>query len=296
VSLVSAPSDRRFRRAHLKPARRRGRWRVRARSMAASAGLALLAACIAYIGRDVITRARVLQVNRIVVRGNQQLSSGEVTALLEGLRGENIIRTDLEIWRRRLLASPWVHDAALRRSLPASIEVVISERHPIGIARLGSDLYLVDDRGVVIDVYGPRHAGLDLPIIDGLSASQGHAGAGTDEARAELAARVILALVPSPELTARLSQVDVSDPHNVAITLSGDPAVLYVGEERFLARLEAYIELAAALRERVPDIDYVDLRFEDRIYARPATAVRASRWQTVPVSDVRPTPGQGPRR
>ena len=52
--------------------------------------------------------------------------------------------------------------------------------------------------------------------------------------------------------------------------LSGDPAVIQLGEDQFLPRLQSYLELAPALRERVADIDYVDLRFDDRIYVRPA--------------------------
>ena len=49
-------------------------------------------------------------------------------------------------------------------------------------------------------------------------------------------------------------------------------ALLHVGEDRFLERLLAYLDLAPALRERVPEIDYVDLRFEERIYVRPAAS------------------------
>ena len=112
-----------------------------------------------------------LQIDRIVVRGNERLSSGEVLAVLNGLRGESLVWTDLDAWRRRLLASPWVRDAALRRSLPSTVEVVVSERQPIGIGRIDGDLYLVDERGVIIDQYGPQYADLDLPIIDGLSAA-----------------------------------------------------------------------------------------------------------------------------
>ena len=33
--------------------------------------------------------------------------------------------------------------------------------------------------------------------------------------------------------------------------------------------MESYLQLAAALRDRVSDIDYVDLRFDGRIYVRP---------------------------
>ena len=51
--------------------------------------------------------------------------------------------------------------------------------------------------------------------------------------------------------------------------LNGDPAVIYVGEDQFLQRLQSYVQLAPALRQRVPDIDYVDLRFDERIYVRP---------------------------
>src|SRR5262249_15919991 len=77
-------------------------------------------------------------------------------------------------------------------------------------------------------------------------------------------------------LAKRLSQVDVTDQHNASVILNGDQAVIYVGDDRFVARLESYLELASALRARVADIDYVDLRFDDRIYVRPAKASKSA--------------------
>ena len=270
MSPIAAPSDRRFRRAHVKPGRKRREWRriVTPLVRYGLTGLALIYG--AYRGSSVVAHARVLQIDRIVVRGNERLSNGEVLAVLSGLRGESLVWTDLNVWRRRLLASPWVRDAALRRSLPSTVEVAILERRPIGVARLNGDMFLVDERGVVIDQYGPQYADLDLPIIDGLSAPPGDGGGMTDEARAELAARLIAALKAKPDIARRLSQVDVADLHNASVILDGDPAVLHLGDDQFLQRLQSYLELAPALRERVPDIDYVDLRFEDRIYVRPS--------------------------
>jgi cell division septal protein FtsQ len=268
VSPIAAPADRRFRRAHMKPARRRRHWQSTVMPVLKYATLALVLAYGAYRGSSVVAHAHMLQIDRIVVRGNERLSKGEVLAVLSGLRGESLVWTDLDVWRRRLLASGWVLDAALRRSLPSTVEVVVLERQPIGIGRINGDMYLVDDRGVVIDQYGPQYADLDLPIIDGLGAPPDRGL--TDEARAELAARVITALKARPEIARRLSQVDVADLHNATVILAGDPAVMHLGEDQFLPRLQAYLELASALRERVPDIDYVDLRFEGRIYVRPA--------------------------
>jgi cell division protein FtsQ len=270
VSSVAAPADRRFRRAHVKPGRRKRHWPGLLRALLIFTTLGLALSYGVYRASNVAAAAHVLRVERIVVRGNLRLSKGEVLAVLNGLRGESLVWTDLDRWRRRLMASPWVRDAALRRSLPSTVEVVVSERQPIGIGRINGDTYLVDERGAVIDQYGPQYAELDLPIVDGLSASPDSSGSMIDEARADLAARVIGAMKTQPKIARRLSQVDVSDRHNAAVILSGDRAVIQLGEERFLARLQAYLELAPALRERVADIDYVDLRFDDRIYVRPA--------------------------
>jgi cell division protein FtsQ len=272
VSAVAAPADRRFRRAHLKPARKRGRWQLLVRPLAIGAAAAAVLGYGVYRASILAARAQVLQVDRIAVRGNARLSKGEVLAVLNGLRGENIVSTDLERWRRRLMASPWVRDAALRRSLPSTIDVMVWEREPIGVGRIGGEIYLVDERGVIIDQYGPQYADLDLPIIDGLGAAPHDAPTLTDEARAELASRVIAAVKSKPKLSSRLSQVDVSDVHNAAVILTGDPTVLQLGEDQFAQRLQGYIDLAPALHERVADIDYVDLRFGDRIYVRPTAA------------------------
>jgi hypothetical protein len=98
-----------------------------------------------------------------------------------------------------------------------------------------------------------------------------------DEARADLAVRVVVALRARPEIARRLSQIDVSDLHNVAVILSGDSAVIELGDDQFLPRLQSYLELASAVRERVPDVDHVDLRFDKRIYVRPAGKRAAAR-------------------
>lgn len=264
--VAAAAVDKRFRRAHVKPSRRRAGWRAVVKPLVKGALVAIVTAFVLYRGAVMAVQAHVLTVDRIVVTGNERMSKGEVIAVLSGLRGESLLFTDLDKWHKRLLASPWVKDAALRRSLPSTVEVAVVERAPVGVARLKGDLYLVDDHGVLIDQFGPQYADLDLPIIDGLSAG---GDTMTDEGRAELAARLITAVRGKPTLAKRLSQIDVSDGHNATVILTGDPAVLEVGDDQFVPRLESYLSLAPTLRERVADIDYVDLRFDDRIYVRP---------------------------
>jgi cell division protein FtsQ len=274
MSRVAAPADRRFRRAHVKPSHRRLKWRPLATWLAASASVVVVLSYAVYRGGPVL--AHLGTVDEILVRGNERLSKGEVLAVMSGLRGESLFSTDLDAWRRRVMRSPWVRDAALRRTLPSTVEVVIFERQPVGIGRINGETYLVDEGGVVIDQYGPQYADLDLPIIDGLSASPDEDGSAVDAARAELAARFIAAVRGRPDVARQVSQIDVADLHNAAVILNGDPAVIYVGDDQFLQRLQSYVQLAPALRQRVPDIDYVDLRFDERIYVRPVAASRGS--------------------
>ena len=267
---VKAPAEKQFRRAKLKPGRRRG-WRalIGWRHILRLAAIAL-AVYATYRAFDLVVTASPLQVNKIAIRGNVRLSSGEVQALTEGLRGSSILLVDLEAYRRKLLESPWVADVGLRRVLPGTVELFILERRPVGLCRLGDDLFLVDRQGTVIDQFGPKYVEFDLPIIDGLVGPPVGARPTIDPGRAELAARVIEALAARRDLAKRISQIDVRDAHDAVVLLDDDPALLHVGDDRFLERLLSYLDLAPALRERVPEIDYVDLRFEERVYVRPA--------------------------
>jgi cell division protein FtsQ len=267
MSTVAVRSDKRFRRSHVKPAHRRHNLRnggIRALRAVAIAAAALYGA---YRGVTGVAQARVLQVDLITVRGNDRISTGEVLAVLNGLRGQNLLRVDLNVWRHRLMSSPWVRDAALRRSLPSTIEVVVSERQPVGIGRIKGQLYLVDGRGVLIDEYGPQYAELDLPIIDGLPEPED--GGTTDAVRVDLAARLIAAIKANPDIAKRLSQIDVRDEHNAAVILTGDSELIHLGDQQFLRRLQSYVELAPTLRAKVAGIDLVDLRFDGRVYVKP---------------------------
>jgi cell division protein FtsQ len=251
----------------MKPARKRSAlrsWRWRLAVTMTAAGLTF------YAGQRAIAIVEdldVFHVDHIVVKGNQRLSNGEVLALLQGLRGQSILSIDLEEWRRALLRSPWVADAVLRRTLPSTIDVTIQERAPLGIGRIDGALYLVDERGAIIDEYGPSYVDLDLPILDGLSSNPDEET--TDMYRAMLARRLLDALRVR-RIAGRISQIDVSDARNAVVLLEGDPTLIRLGSERFVERLQSYFDLAPALRERVPAIDYVDLRFDERVYVRPA--------------------------
>ena len=268
---VSAPTDKRFRRAQVTPVAKRGRARRSRKHVAYAVVLSAVVLSGAYFAARFLLTAEALTVTRITVSGNTRVSRGEVLSLLDGLSGRNMLLVDLEEWRQKVLASPWVDDAAIRRVLPGTVDVAIAERQPTGIGRIGGALYLLDQNGRVIDEFGPEHAEFDFPLIDGL-AEAGRTGPdalAVDEGRAALAMRLLAALQGRPDLAGRVSQIDVTDVRDAVVLLKGDTALIRVGDDQFAERLQSYLDLAPSLRRRVPEIDYVDLRFGERVYVRP---------------------------
>lgn len=222
-----------------------------------------------YLGATLVLNAPLFRVDQIVVRGTNHLSRGEILTLLADVRGGSILLVDLDVWRRRLMTLPWVREAALRRVLPSTLDVVIAERTPIGLARVDTRLYLLDASGVIVDEYGAQYAEFDLPVIEGLSPDWRAGRPIIDATRAALASRVLVEVAATPELAARLSTIDVSDARDAVVLLDEDPVMVHLGDEHFVERLLSYVELAPALRERIPVIDYVDVRFGERVYVRP---------------------------
>jgi cell division septal protein FtsQ len=273
---VAAPADRRFRRPDSRPARRRRLGQLVWRIVRIAGPLAVAVVAAGWFGQ-VLLASRLLAIDRIVVHGTTRLSTGEVEVLLDGIRGRNLLRVDLDEYRMRVLDSPWVADATLWRQLPSTIEIKVVERVPMAIARLGDHLFLVDRAGVIVDEFGPHHREFDLPIVDGMLTAPGRAAATGSTERVSVTARFLDELGTAPDLRRRLSQVDVSDARDVRVLLDDDPAWLHLGNAAFVDRLRSYVGLAAALQERFVAIDYVDLRFLPRIFVADSHGRREAR-------------------
>ena len=302
---VKAPAEKNFRRSKVKPVKKNEGRRISLRVLRVLVPV-VLALFAAYRAFDLVLTAAPLQVRRIDVQGNDRLTDGEVQALMDRAMGANILSLDLPEYRARVMQSPWVADVALRRVIPSTIEVFVSERQPLGLCRVGNQLYLFDRTAQIIDEYGPQYANLDLPIIDGVvrapasnrrGSSRGAKGNDSpliDEARTELAAQVIDSLASNKSLSDKVSQIDVSDSRNAVILLDDDTAQLRIGNEKFVERLQLYLDMAPALREHVNEIDYVDLRFGRGIVVHPRQGAGAAEVVLPASMPVEPAPEAAP--
>jgi cell division protein FtsQ len=260
-------ADKRFRRTDVRPARRR-RVLQRVWQVGRVMGVVLVLAGLGAFASTRVVGARMLAVADVTVRGNHRLTLAEIEALIGDVRGESLLLVDLGRFRAKLLDSRWVADVTIRRVFPSGVDVRIIEREPVAVARLGQQLYLIDESGLIIDEYGPQYKDFDLPIVDGLAAPRSVDGPVIDAGRARLTAQFLRSLAPRPELIRALSQVDMSTAGNVVVLLGDDPTYLHLGDEMFLERIQTYLELTPTLADRETPIDYVDLRFGNRVFLK----------------------------
>jgi len=247
--------------------RRKTRLRPRRRGFTARALLVVQIAAVGLVGvvgawsawQRVFASDR-LRVGRLEVRGSHFLSEGEVRELLGPAVGESILTLDIDALKARLRASPWVADATVTRALPDTVRVLIHERVPLALAELDR-LYLMDQDGGLIDIYGPRTGAFDLPIVRGLMGVE-------EESRRDRARRAGALLADLAELGSEISEVYVDPSGDVRVVLRGAGEVLLFAEPPYRARLATFLSLRSELAQKAPGAEHFDLRFRGRIFAK----------------------------
>jgi len=241
---------------------RRG-WTARAILLLQVAAAAFIAVAGVWTGYARVMASDRLRVGKVEVRGSRFLSEGEVREMLGPAVGENILGLDIEALKARLRASPWVADATVGRTLPDTLKVEIHERVPLALAEC-ERLYLMDGDGGLIDIYGPRTAAFDLPIVRGLQGLEGEARRG----RAERAGALLRDL---GELGNEISEVYVEGSGDLRVVLRGAGEIVLLADPPYKKRLTTFLALRRELQEKAPGTAYFDLRFRGRIYAKPAS-------------------------
>jgi cell division protein FtsQ len=249
------------------------------------AAVGLVAFTGAWAGYSKVMASERLKVTRLDVRGGRFLSEGEVRELLGPAVGENILNLDLEDLKARLRKSPWVADALVSRTLPDMLRVEIVERVPLALAEV-ERLYLMDADGALVDIYGPRTAAFDLPIVRGLGRLQ-------PEARRDRAQRAGALLQDLGDLASEVSEVTVEESGDLLVVLRGPGEVLRLGPPPYRKRVLTFLGLRKELKARCPQTDYFDLRFAGRIYAKEAAS--PPKPTAVPVSEETPLDTQETR-
>lgn len=118
---------------------------------------------------DLFTQSDQFQVREIEVNGNGRLSRQRVMDIAGIDSRTNILALNLSTTRKRLLADPWIADAAVSRNIPSGVVISIREEKTLAMLSMGEKQnFLLNTAGRVFK--RPEGAeGATSPYVEGLN-------------------------------------------------------------------------------------------------------------------------------
>jgi cell division protein FtsQ len=174
--------------------------------------------------------------------------------------GRSVYLLPLSDRRASLREVDWVKDASIARLWPNRVVVTIAERKPVAFLILGSSrLALIDEDGVILPLAADRFA---LPVLHGIRPTDPPA-----QRREQVRRMLRLTRELGSGLTARISEIDVSDRDDLKVTEPDDgrAITLLLGDHNFALRYQSFVRNYPEIKRRLPGAATLDLRLEDRI-------------------------------
>ena len=214
-------------------------------------------------------RFRIESSDDLQINGGENVTRRQILDVMGGDIGRNIFFVPLEQRKHQLEEIPWVESANVMRLLPNKLRVTIQERTPVAFVQLGPKIALIDAHGVVMDMPASGAKHYSFPVIVGM---------GEQEPLSTRAPRMKTFMELTRELDADgshssqdLSEVDLSDPDDVKITVS-DPqgeVLVHLGSSNFADRYKIYKGHVQEWRQQFQHLDSVDLRYDRQVIVNP---------------------------
>ena len=233
--------------------------------------------CAVVAGRFLLYAPQMLLVKpeQIEVTGNHIVSREAVLQQFVHDRGRSVLRIPLDARRSALEEIAWVEAATVQRVLPNRIRVELTERTPIAFLRNGTELALIDGRGVILD--RPRGEDLQFPIITGLSENMPREERGKRmQTYLEFMKDVDLVRSGSSD---RVSEVDLANPKDLravmtGIASAGDPQALTIhfGAGDFTGKYRMVVENFAQWQASNGRVQSIDLQYAKQVVLNPESS------------------------
>jgi len=229
-------------------------------------GLAVVALS-AWGGYQYLTHSERFTVRQVLVSGASAAPASQIKQVTDRSLGKNIFAADLEELQLKLEAQPWIRTATVKRRIPDALLIQVEERVPEVLVKMGGSLYLADGEGVLLDRFGPRYADYDFPILTGLD----RFGRETLKRKISLGTAFVNFLYRSrPALADQVSEVGLEADDSLEVRLNDGGAPLRVSPDSFELNLDNYLAVRNFITANYGDVQYVDLRWKDRITILPA--------------------------
>jgi cell division protein FtsQ len=122
---------------------------------------------IMLMGYFVALSTPIFKLEDVSFQGLKRVSQTELLKKGRLENGVNLLALNLNDVKRNMESLPWVKNITLHRELPNKLQVVVTEYRPIFLVVVGTDLYHLDDTGVLFNKAEGGQGG-SLPLLTGI--------------------------------------------------------------------------------------------------------------------------------
>ncbi|HTP91835.1 MAG TPA: cell division protein FtsQ/DivIB [Xanthobacteraceae bacterium] len=212
--------------------------------------------------RDTVANSFGFRIAAISLTGSKEVSREEILTTAGVTGRASLLFLDAEAARARLLANPWIGDAAVLKLYPDRLQITISERQAFALWQKDGRVSVIADDGTVLEPFvEDRYLG--LPLVVGRGAQR--------QAKAFL---TIVNRYPDLRPMLRASILVAERRWNLRLINGIDIRLPEADVDHALAELAA-LDRDKKLLSR--DITVVDLRLPDRVTVRLSDAAAQAR-------------------
>jgi cell division septal protein FtsQ len=200
-----------------------------------------------------------LDVDRIEVFCPKVQIADDIRLFLEGKHLGNLLILDINTLKEKLVVHPWIKDIRVRKNFPSTLKISILERRPSAVLKK-SGFFLIDREGVKLQELESLFS-WDFPLfVDSKNFDENIAE------KLDLGWTILDSLDPLEREA--IAVLDLTEYENAKVKLKESRTWILIGGSRFQERMKLF-RAQEPLFKRYGPLEYVDLRFEERIYIKP---------------------------
>lgn len=222
-----------------------------------AAGVAVMLYILAITLRPAFT------LDKVVFSGNSHLGDEDLRNLAGLKGGENLLRLSGRQISGKMQESPWLRSVSTRKEFPGKLHIRVEEAVPFALLDLKGRLFLLDDKGRMLEEIKDRSIPF-LPVI-----------AGDPYVHKEIFTEALnlVGAIKESGLIARKDHIEIIAHKQQEMAMNLDGVVVKVGAGEYRDKLGRFLELEEEIKRRAIPVDYIDLRFANRVVVKPVHEV-----------------------
>jgi cell division protein FtsQ len=221
----------------------------------------LMVVAAIYMASGIVKSA--FRVRSVVISGNEHLTDEELKTMAGLGADENLIRVSSRKIASKMMESPWMRSVAVRKEFPDRLLIHISEAEPFALLDMKGKLFIVDDRGTMLE----ELRDIAVPFLPVISSNP------YQEKGAFQEAIVLAKAIKKTGLLSGKDHIEIISHKPQEMSVNIDGIVVKVGEGEYEGKLARLADIEEEIKSRHISVDYIDLRFANRVLVSPVNEV-----------------------